>query len=91
MATYQENHYYSPLHDSDVVRFSMFNAQHQEYFATVPVDEGRAWRETKEVMLDALAAAVRADRGPGEVKLTADEVTERRHALLLKHAARVIQ
>lgn len=83
---YSELRFYSVLLDTQAARLSMFNDRHEEYFAVVPVAVGRAWRETKEIALDALVAAIESAAPIGEVVITADQIAVARRAMTRRAA-----
>lgn len=71
MTTYTEYRAYSPLHDAEVVRLSMYDARGGEFFALVPADAQKKWRERRDEALDTIMDAMDAGQFPGEVEIKA--------------------
>ena len=46
----------------------MVDARGQEYYAIVPADEGKRWRERREAALLVIEDAIVAGEPPGEVR-----------------------
>lgn len=60
-----EYHFYSFLHDAEVVRVSVWDAHGDEYWAIVP--DGRDYAEKRAIAVDALVEAIEdEDKFPGE-------------------------
>lgn len=81
MAVYTEFEYYSLAADGPVTRLSIFAPHRGVYAAVVPSCEGREWRETKAVVLDALVDAIEANAPPGLLTIAPAEISRRRRAL----------
>lgn len=64
-----EFHFWSPILGTDAVRISTANDLGQEYFAIIPRESARRWREMKSAALEALERAVLNSDPPGEIKL----------------------
>jgi hypothetical protein len=60
---------YSAQHDCQMVRVSVADPRGREYFAMIPRDEGRRWRERLTEALENIEAAIAQGCEPGEVKV----------------------
>jgi hypothetical protein len=69
VTTYRDVRSYSAIHDSEVSRLSMTNDRGEEYFAIVPVEDGKRWRERRDAVLTALDDAILAGATPGEIRI----------------------
>lgn len=60
---------YDPLSDSEMVRVSLFDRRGAEYWVDIPYNEGRKYRARLAVAIEALDAAIRLRRPPGQVQI----------------------
>lgn len=67
--TFHEHRCYSPIHDAEMVRLSLFDKRGFEFFALIPSENGRKWRERRDKALDAIADAMQAGDVPGEIEV----------------------
>lgn len=69
--TYHEYRSYSPLHDAEMVRLSVFDARGAEYFMMLAA--GRKYRDRRLQALDDIDYAIQRGMQPGEVRVTTAE------------------
>jgi hypothetical protein len=65
---YQEFRFYSPVHDSEMVRVSMFNGEGHEFFVTIDGTYGKSYRKRLEDAVIDIEQAIVSGREPGEVR-----------------------
>lgn len=71
MTVYRELHLgYSTLTDCEMVRISATDKHHREFYALVPRDQGRRWRERRDEALENIEAAISQGCEPGEVRIS---------------------
>lgn len=77
MRPYQALRYYSPAHDCDCTRLSIFDGKGGEFFQTVPMTmgQGKAWREERERRLEQIEQAIDLGLQPGEVVVDQEAVS----------------
>jgi hypothetical protein len=65
---YTEYRAYSPVHDAEMARLSIWDNQGREYWTTV-VPDGRGWADRRRYHLDTIMDAIEDRRvPPGEVE-----------------------
>lgn len=62
---YHEYRFYSPVHDEDMVRVSVFDMRGREFFAMVPA--GKRYRQRRTEALDDIDTAIGQGCDPGQV------------------------
>ena len=73
---YREFRFFSPVLGRRAARISSSDKMGGEYFAIVPMDGGSAVnKERREAALEAIDAAIRAGRDPGEVEVPEENRT----------------
>jgi hypothetical protein len=70
MGGYHEFRSYSPIHDCEVVRLSVFDAHGREFFMTLPASAPRRYRERRTKALEAIDYAIEQKMEPGEVRVS---------------------
>ena len=76
---YHEFRSYSPIHDCEVGRISVFNERGSEFYMLVPVESPRKYRHARQAALDAIQEAMDRHLEPGQVKISASDFN---HAIL---------
>lgn len=66
---YHEYRYYSPLHDTEMVRLSVFDSRDAEFFMLIPASTPRRYRERRTEALEAIDYAIEHGMEPGQVKI----------------------
>lgn len=64
---YHEFRSYSPLHDCEMVRISVFNERGAEYWMGIPVTAPKKYRERRDKALEAIDYAIEHKLEPGQV------------------------
>lgn len=67
MTGYHEYRYWSPLHDADMVRLTVFDQRGAEYWSLVPASAPRKYRERREHALKLIDYAMEQKMEPGQV------------------------
>lgn len=70
---YYEFIQYSPIHDCEVARLTVFDARGAEYFVLLPITTSNRYRHAKIAALDAISETMERGDKPGEVKLPKNE------------------
>lgn len=70
MSAFHEARAYSPIHDAEMVRLSLYDTRGGEFFALVPSNRGTKWRERRNAILDAIDDAIMRGDPPGEVEVS---------------------
>lgn len=65
--TYHEFVSYSPVHDCEVCRLSVFDSRGGEFYVIIPRENGRRWRERRAKALDDIDYAIARGMEPGQV------------------------
>lgn len=64
---FSEFRFWSPVHNTDMVRISMVNDRNGEFFCFIPAYDGRKYRERRDEALETIQSAISAGLDPGEV------------------------
>lgn len=64
---YHEFRSYSPLHDCEMVRISVFDERGAEYFQIIPASSPKRYRERRDKALDLIDYAISQKMEPGMV------------------------
>lgn len=68
---YHEFRSYSPVHDAEMIRISVFDARGAEYFILIPAADGRRYRERRDEALEDIDTAIAQKCEPGQVVVSA--------------------
>lgn len=71
MTGYHEFRQYSPLHDCEMIRLSVFDDRGAEYWMLLPAGFPRKYRERREHALELIDYAIKKKLEPGQVVETA--------------------